>query len=115
MFAGAAHQRTSVSTAGEIRKTRPLRKGVPGATFALMRSHSETQSAAFDPFGEPGADGVGRACTPASAAGDRAARRFGGAVFWTLALAILAGRVYAYDLPVVQDVAAHAAQVLALR
>jgi hypothetical protein len=37
------------------------------------------------------------------------------AVFWTLALAILAGRVYTYDLPTVQTVAAHAAQVLALR
>ncbi|GJE14050.1 MULTISPECIES: hypothetical protein [Methylobacterium] len=78
-----------------------------------MRSVSETQATAFDPFGEPVADGVARACP--DAAGDRTARRVGGAVFWALALAILAGRVYAYDLPAVQHVAAHAAQVLALR
>jgi hypothetical protein len=91
-----------------------LRTGVPSATFRIMRSASENQSPAFDPFGEPVADGVARAC-PASTAGDRTARRVGGAVFWTLALAILAGRVYAYDLPAVQSVAAHAAQVLALR
>jgi hypothetical protein len=91
-----------------------LRTGVPSATFRIMRSVSEIQSPAFDPFGEPVADGVARAC-PATTAGDRTARRVGGAVFWTLALAILAGRVYAYDLPAVQSVAAHAAQVLALR
>jgi len=36
-------------------------------------------------------------------------------VFWTLALVILAGRVYAYDMPAVQDAAAHAVQILALR
>jgi hypothetical protein len=97
----------------EFRKTRPLRKGLSGATFAVMRTASETRPTAFDPFGEPVTDGVARACP--DAAGDRTARRVGGAVFWTLALAILAGRVYAYDLPVVQDVAAHAAQILALR
>ncbi|GLS72266.1 hypothetical protein GCM10007890_42790 [Methylobacterium tardum] len=91
-----------------------MRTGVPSATFRIMRSASEIQSPAFDPFGEPVADGVARAC-PASTTGDRTARRVGGAVFWTLALAILAGRVYAYDLPAVQSVAAHAAQVLALR
>lgn len=70
---------------------------------------------AFDPFGEPVADGVARACPPTSAAGDRTARRIGGAVFWTLALAILAGRIYAYDMPMVQNVAAYAAQAVALR
>ncbi|WP_457108230.1 hypothetical protein [Methylobacterium sp. P5_C11] len=78
-----------------------------------MRSAPENQSTAFDPFGEPVTEGVARACP--DAAGDRTARRVGGAVFWTLALAILAGRVYAYDLPVVQAVATHAAQALALR
>jgi hypothetical protein len=78
-----------------------------------MRTTSENQAATFDPFGEPVADGVARACP--DAAGDRTARRIGGAVFWTLALAILAGRVYAYDLPAVQTVAAHAVQALALR
>ena len=67
----------------------------------------------FDPFGEPVAEGVARAC--ASAAGDRRARRVGGALFWSLALAILAGRIYAADLPITQTVAAYAAQVVALR
>jgi hypothetical protein len=90
-----------------------LRRDASDATFRTMRSVPETQAPAFDPFGEPVADGVARACP--DAAGDRTARRVGGAVFWTLALAILAGRVYAYDLPVVQNVAAQAAQVLALR
>jgi hypothetical protein len=78
-----------------------------------MRNGPETHATTFDPFGEPVTDGVARVCP--DAAGDRTARRVGGAVFWTLALAILAGRVYAYDLPTVQTVAAHAAQVLALR
>jgi hypothetical protein len=78
-----------------------------------MQTLPKIRPAAFDPFGEPVADGVAQAC-PASA-GDRTARRVGGAVFWTLALAILAGRIYAYDLPTVQAVAAQTAQVLALR
>ncbi|MEH3065949.1 MAG: hypothetical protein PGN33_25575 [Methylobacterium radiotolerans] len=106
--------RTSISVRSEIRKTCPLRTDLPSATFGTMRSASENQSPAFDPFGEPVADGVAGAC-PATSTGDRTARRVGGAVFWTLALAILAGRVYAYDLPAVQAVASHAAQVLALR
>ncbi len=78
-----------------------------------MRNVPETHATAFDPFGEPVAAGVARACP--DNAGDRTARRVGGAVFWTLALAILAGRVYAYDLPTVQAVAAHAVQAIALR
>ncbi|MCJ2072042.1 hypothetical protein MKK75_25125 [Methylobacterium sp. J-030] len=78
-----------------------------------MSTRSEIRPTAFDPFGEPVTDGVARACP--EAAGDRTARRVGGAVFWTLALAILAGRIYAYDMPAVQDVAAHAVQMLALR
>lgn len=78
-----------------------------------MRTRPEILPTAFDPFGEPVADGVARACPEST--GDRTARRVGGAVFWTLALAILAGRIYAYDMPAVQDVAAHAAQMLALR
>jgi len=68
---------------------------------------------AFDPFGEPVAQGVAEACPTAS--GDRTARRVGGAVFWTLALVILAGRIYVYDMPAVQSVAAYAAQAVALR
>ena len=90
-----------------------MRGDHPDATFLTMSSVSETHATAFDPFGEPVTDGVARACP--DAAGDRTARRVGGAVFWTLALAILAGRVYAYDLPTVQHVAAQAVQVLALR
>ncbi|MDP4025181.1 hypothetical protein Q8W71_21345 [Methylobacterium sp. NEAU 140] len=79
-----------------------------------MRTASDLQAqAAYDPFGEPVAEGVARACPPS--AGDRTARRIGGAVFWSLALAILAGRIYASDLPVTQTVAVYAAQVVALR
>ncbi|MCJ2141358.1 hypothetical protein [Methylobacterium sp. E-066] len=80
-----------------------------------MRTTSDIRSTtlAFDPFGEPVAQGVAEACP--TAAGDRTARRVGGAVFWTLALAILAGRVYAYDMPAVQSVVAYAAQAAALR
>jgi hypothetical protein len=83
-----------------------------------MRNPSATrpETTAFDPFGEPVAEGVARAC--ASNAGDRSARRIGGAVFWGLALLILAGRIYASDLPVAQTVMAqanHIAQAVALR
>ena len=66
----------------------------------------------FDPFGEPVAEPVARACTEA---GDRSARRIGGAVFWSLALLILAGRVYAYDMPLVSHVVAYATQLVAMR
>jgi len=78
-----------------------------------MPTQPEARPTAFDPFGEPVTDGVARACPEVT--GDRTARRVGGAVFWTLALVILAGRVYAYDMPAVQDAAAHAVQILALR
>lgn len=78
-----------------------------------MRTHPDIRPTAFDPFGEPVTDGVARACP--EVAGDRTSRRIGGVVFWTLALVILAGRIYAYDMPAVQDVAAHAVQMLALR
>ena len=79
-----------------------------------MSTISETRPATtFDPFGEPVTEGVANACT--SNAGDRAARRIGGAVFWSLALLILAGRVYAYDMPVVSQVASYATQLVAMR
>ena len=90
-----------------------MRGDAPDATFFVMRTVSETQATTFDPFGEPVTDGAARACPDTT--GDRTARRVGGAVFWTLALAILAGRVYAYDLPAVQHVATQAVQMLALR
>lgn len=84
-----------------------------------MRATSESPVATtFDPFGEPVVGGVGGACTSGACtgdAGDRTARRIGGAVFWSLALLILAGRVYAYDGPLVAQVAAYAAQVVATR
>lgn len=68
---------------------------------------------AFDPFGEPVTEGVARACP--SHAGDRTARKIGGAVFWSLALLILAGRIYAADIPVVQTVAQVATHLVAWR
>ncbi|SDO66236.1 hypothetical protein SAMN05216360_13410 [Methylobacterium phyllostachyos] len=85
----------------------------PGGDIPDMRTYPEARPTAFDPFGEPVTDGVARVCPEAT--GDRTARRVAGAVFWTLAVVILAGRVYAYDMPAVQNVAAHAVQMLALR
>lgn len=76
-----------------------------------MAASSQTEMA-YDPFGEPVAEGIASAC--ASNAGDRTARRIGGAVFWSLALAILAGRVYAYDLPITQTVVAYATQLVSV-
>lgn len=67
----------------------------------------------FDPFGEPVTPGVSPAGESAQA--DNAARRIGAAVFWTLALLIVAGRIYVSDLPSTQEIAAYAAQVVALR
>ena len=79
-----------------------------------MRTLSDPRLAVtFDPFGEPVTDGVARVCT--SDAGDRAARRIGGAVFWGLALLILAGRIYVYDVPLVSQVASYATQLVAIR
>ena len=78
---------------------------------SALASSSQAETV-FDPFGEPVTEGVARACT--SSAGDRTARRIGGAVFWSLALAILAGRVYAYDLPVTQTVVAYATQLVSI-
>ncbi|RYY15521.1 MAG: hypothetical protein EON55_06190 [Alphaproteobacteria bacterium] len=79
-----------------------------------MRTLSDPRLAVtFDPFGEPVADSVARACM--SDAGDRAARRIGGAVFWGLALLIVAGRIYVYDVPLVSQVASYATQLVAMR
>ncbi|TXM95053.1 hypothetical protein [Methylobacterium sp. WL116] len=79
-----------------------------------MRTLSDPRPAVtFDPFGEPVADGVARVCT--SNTGDRVARQIGGAVFWGLALLILAGRIYVYDVPLVSQVASYATQLVAMR
>jgi hypothetical protein len=85
-----------------------------GATYLVMRNTPDTWSSpiTFDPFGEPVPEGVARAYR--STAGDHTARRIGGVIFWSLALLILAGRIYAADLPVVQTVASYAAKVVAL-
>ena len=87
-------------------------------TLSDPRLSSPQPAVTFDPFGEPVAEGVARACPSrdcTSDAGDRAARRIGGGVFWGLALLILAGRIYAYDMPVVSQVAAYATQLVASR
>ncbi|MDP4003684.1 hypothetical protein [Methylobacterium sp. NEAU K] len=71
-------------------------------------------TATFDPFGEPVPEGVISVCTRDAV--DRAARRVGGAVFWSLALLSLGGRVYAYDMQVVAaQVAAYITQIVAMR
>lgn len=79
-----------------------------------MRNTPDTWSSltSFDPFGEPVPEGIARACI--STAGDDTARRIGGVIFWSLALLILAGRIYAADLLVTQTVASYAAQIVAL-
>ncbi len=81
----------------------------PSATATF----SGTEPTAFDPFGEPVAEGVARACPTAQ--GDRTARRVGGAVFWSLALLILAGRIYASDIPVVETVSSTITHLASLR
>jgi hypothetical protein len=72
-----------------------------------------TEPTAFDPFGEPVTSVVAHACPTAQ--GDRTARRVGGAVFWSLALLILAGRIYASDIPVVETVSSTIMQIASLR
>jgi hypothetical protein len=80
---------------------------------SALASHTRSEPAAFDPFGEPVAAVVAQACTTAT--GDRTARRIGGAVFWSLALLILAGRIYASDIPVTETVMSTFTQIAALR
>jgi hypothetical protein len=80
---------------------------------SALASQSRSEPTAFDPFGEPVAVGVAQACT--TTAGDRTARRIGGAVFWSLALLILAGRIYASDIPVTETVMSTFTQIAALR
>jgi hypothetical protein len=73
------------------------------------QTNSTAREIAFDPFGEPVTDGVARDCTTG---GDRTAWRVGAAVFWGLAVAILAGRIYASDIPVAHTVVAFATQLV---
>ena len=80
---------------------------------SALASQHRSESPAFDPFGEPVADGVAQVCT--TTAGDRTARRIGGAVFWSLALLIIAGRIYASDIPVTETVMSTFTQIAALR
>jgi hypothetical protein len=80
---------------------------------SVMASSLGSEPAAFDPFGEPVTEGVAHACPTAQ--GDRMARRVGGTVFWSLALLILAGRIYASDLPVVETVSSTIMQFASLR
>lgn len=111
MVAPGPPRRRTLSHPPELRNTRPLHETALSATYLLMRNTSSLQAeTAYDPFGEPVAEGVARACT--TSAGDRTARRIGGAVFWSLALAILAGRIYASDLPVAHTVLAYATQLV---
>ncbi|MFE1598450.1 hypothetical protein [Methylobacterium sp. ID0610] len=76
-----------------------------------MSERPETSSTVFDPYGEPIA--IGPACP--TEAGDRRARRAAIALFWSLALALVAGRVYLGSEPVahgVRIIASAAATVL---
>ena len=82
-------------------------------TSSATASSCTTEPTAFDPFGEPVAAVLARDCSSASA--DRTARKVGGIVFWSLALLILAGRIYTSDIPVAQTVMSTFTQIAALR
>ncbi|MFE1600467.1 hypothetical protein [Methylobacterium sp. ID0610] len=67
-----------------------------------MSERLEARAVAFDPYGEP--LDAGRESAPSP--GDRRARSVAVAVFWTLALTLVAGRIYVDPAPVTQTVAA---------
>ena len=60
-----------------------------GATFSVMKTVS--QSADFDAFGDPAVGGSTRARST------RRARNVAVAVFWSVALLLIAGRIYQHD------------------
>lgn len=64
----------------------------------------------FDPYGEP----LPVARDTALSAGDRRARRLAVAVFWTLALTLVAGRIYLDPVPAAHGLAAARAHLVAL-
>lgn len=67
-----------------------------------MSTTPHAQTVAYDPFGEP----VACERVAVAGSGDRRARRAAVAVFWTLALALVGGRVYVADQPFAQTLAA---------
>lgn len=83
----------------DLRKIHPLPALEPKAISARMSDDAKTGHQGYDPFGEPLA--TGRPAMPSVL--DRRANRAAIAVFWTLALLFVAGRVYTTDWP-----AAHA-------
>ncbi len=73
-------------------------------TTPQKRTAGTARSVSFDPFGEPLDMGRTEACrgeTPR----DGVAYRATAAVFWTLALLLVAGRVYFSETPVAQTFA----------
>ncbi len=80
---------------------------------SAMASSTVPEPASFDPFGEPVTAALARECPSSST--DRTARRIGGLVFWSLALLILAGRIYTSDIPVTQAVMSAVTQIASLR
>lgn len=72
-----------------------------------MSRHSEISATSFDPYGEPVFDD--RAAPMVQ--GDRRARNAAIAIFWILALLLIAGRVYVSDQSLGETVAATQAQV----
>lgn len=71
-----------------------------------MKTTSQMHLAAFDPFGEP-AEAVRTCAAETSSRGTRLAA----VVFWTLAMVLLAGRVYLGDQAPGRDVVAAAPTV----
>lgn len=66
-----------------------------------MSNCPDSAATTFDPFGEPMAE----TRAPTAPAGDRRARNAAVAVFWGLALLLIAGRAYLGDKPVAEMVA----------
>ncbi|MFD1303798.1 hypothetical protein [Methylobacterium marchantiae] len=68
------------------------------------------RATSFDPYGEPVCDDR----SVAMVQGDRRARNAAIAVFWTLALTLIAGRVYFSDQSVGQTIILAQAQIASL-
>lgn len=72
-----------------------------------MTTRSNVKASSFDPYGEP----LGEDRTPLMVQGDRRARNTAIVVFWALALALIAVRIYFSDPSLGQTLALAQAQI----
>jgi hypothetical protein len=82
----SAAERTGLSCAAQLQKSSSLILNAAKATFSVMDTVSQTPD--YDAFGEPAASGRGRVTS------SRRARKLTVAVFWSIALLLIAGRIY---------------------